>query len=162
MKKLIHLIVILAPFHNIYGQQKNENLSQLVCKLYVEGKIHGGVPIAKGGEILYKDAWGIANKFKGIALNGNEQFTINNMGKMFTAILILKLAEEGNLSLNDNLNDMLPDFKHPRSSEITLHQLLAHRSGLSDFFMLQLTSQMSKGLSKGEMLSEISKKGIEI
>ena len=163
MKKMIYLLVILAPFHNIFGQPKVkvEDLSRLVCKLYVEGKIHGGVLIAEGNEILYKDAWGIANKSKGIVLKGDEQFSINSMGKMFTAILILQLVEEGKLSLDDKLDELIPDFNHPRSSEITLHHLLAHRSGLKDYYILQMTGQMSEGLSKEEMLSEISKRELK-
>lgn len=159
MKNLIYLLGLLASSQTLFGQQqiKDENLFHLAGKLYVEGKIHGGVLIAEGNEILYKDAWGIANKSTGTALKGNEQFSINSLGKMFTAILILQLVEEGSLSLDEPLDELLQDFKHPGSSEITLHDLLAHRSGLRDYFLLQLSGQMSQGLNRAEMLEEISK-----
>ncbi len=73
-----------------------------------------------------------------MALDGSEVFSINSMDKMFTAILTLQLVDEEIISLNDNLNGLLKDFKHLRSAEITLHDLLSHRSGIRDYFLLQL------------------------
>ena len=142
----------------IFGQESGkEPLSDFVGKLYVEGKIHGGVLVANGHEILYKDAWGIARKSTNTALNGNELFSINSMGKMFTAILALQLVEEGVISLEDNLSTLFEDFKHPKSSEITLHHLLSHRSGIRDYFLLQLNGKLSFELSRDEMLVKVSK-----
>ena len=76
---------------------------------------------------------------------------------MFTSILTLQLVDEGIIALDDSLNNLLEDFKHPRASEINLHDLLAHRSGLRDYFLLQLSGKMSFEISKADMLTEVSK-----
>ena len=167
MKKLniifLNVLLLFVTSTALLGQQtaKTESLSTLIGKLYVNGTLHGGVLVAEGENVLYRDAWGIADKTKRTALTGDEQFTINSMGKMFTAILILQLVEEGKLSLNDKLSDMLPEFEHTKAPEITLHDLLAHRSGLRDYFLLQMTGELPLDLPRKEMYVEIGKRDVK-
>ncbi|MFC4219099.1 serine hydrolase domain-containing protein [Flagellimonas marina] len=157
MKLYVWYILLVFTTQITFGQKSNTSeLSDFIGRLYVEGKIHGGVLIANSEDIIYKDAWGIAKKEDHTSLNGNELFSINSMGKMFTSILILQLVDEGIISLDDNLNDLLKDFKHPEASEITLHDLLAHRSGIRDYFLLQLNGEMPFDISKEEMLIEVA------
>lgn len=59
-------------------------------------------------------------------------FGIGSVTKTFTAALILKLAEEGLLSLDDSLHQWLPSFQNIDST-ITIRQLLNHTSGIFDF-----------------------------
>jgi D-alanyl-D-alanine carboxypeptidase len=59
-------------------------------------------------------------------------FAIASVTKTFTAALILRLAEEGRLTINDPLARWLPDY--PNAARITLRMLLSHTSGLADFF----------------------------
>ena len=59
-------------------------------------------------------------------------FAVASISKTFVTALILQLADEGLLSLDDPLSDFLPDF--PRARRITLRHLLAHTSGVYNFF----------------------------
>lgn len=59
-------------------------------------------------------------------------FAVASITKTFVTALILQLAEEGVLSLDDPLADYLPDF--PRAGRITLRHLLSHTSGVFNFF----------------------------
>ena len=59
-------------------------------------------------------------------------FAIASLTKTFTAALILRLAEEGRLTIDDSLSRWLPDY--PNATHITLRMLLSHTSGLADFF----------------------------
>ncbi|MCH2214907.1 MAG: beta-lactamase family protein [Flavobacteriales bacterium] len=153
---LLILLTLIAQL--TFGQESTNNaLSNFIGKLYVQGQLHGGVLVADGQEVVYKEGWGIAKKATHTALDGTESFYINSMGKMFTAILTLQLVDEGIISLEDNLEALLEDFNHPQASQVTLHDLLAHRSGLRDYFLLQLSGEMSFEISKSEMLVEVSK-----
>ncbi len=67
----------------------------------------------------------------GVPITAETGFGIASNTKLFTAVLILKLAESGLLSLDDSLHRFLPGFNHVDSS-ITIRQLLNHTSGLSD------------------------------
>lgn len=60
-------------------------------------------------------------------------FRVASITKMATALVILKLAEEGAFSLDDPIAPLLPDANHePALQDITIRQLLCHTSGLRD------------------------------
>jgi D-alanyl-D-alanine carboxypeptidase len=59
-------------------------------------------------------------------------FAIASVTKTFTAALILRLADEGRLTISDPLARWLPDY--PNAANITLRMLLQHTSGLADYF----------------------------
>ena len=61
----------------------------------------------------------------------DERFRIGSVTKTFTAAIVLQLVEEGRLRLDDTLERHLPGVV-PSGSEITVRQLLAHRSGLAN------------------------------
>jgi D-alanyl-D-alanine carboxypeptidase len=64
------------------------------------------------------------------------QFLIASITKTFTATAVLKLAEEGKLSLEDPIDTWLPSDLAaliPGSSNITIRQLLDHTSGIADY-----------------------------
>jgi CubicO group peptidase (beta-lactamase class C family) len=57
------------------------------------------------------------------------------MDKMFTAIAVLQLVEQGELSLDDRIVDVLPDYANSQvADQVTVHQLLMHTSGLGNYF----------------------------
>lgn len=58
----------------------------------------------------------------------DTRFGIGSVAKGFTAALILRLVEAGTLRLSDTLSSLLPELSDP---PVTVHQLLAHRSGLA-------------------------------
>jgi D-alanyl-D-alanine carboxypeptidase len=62
----------------------------------------------------------------------DTRFSIGSITKTFTAALILQLADEGALSLDDHVDRWLPAY--PGGAELTVRQLLDHTSGLYDFF----------------------------
>ncbi len=63
-----------------------------------------------------------------------SQFRTGSVTKMFTAVVILKLVEQGRLALEDKLSDLLPSVngKIPQADKITIRHLLAHLSGITD------------------------------
>jgi D-alanyl-D-alanine carboxypeptidase len=57
---------------------------------------------------------------------------IASISKLYTAVLVMRAIERGELSLDDPLSRWLPDY--PRADEITIRMMLAHTSGLPDTF----------------------------
>jgi D-alanyl-D-alanine carboxypeptidase len=99
----------------------------------------------------YRGASGIAHEASGRAMSASDSFRIASTTKPFTATIILQLIEEGYLSLDTPLRDILSDVDMPgefnladlhvldgigRGGEITIRQLLNHTSGLEDHFSL--------------------------
>ncbi len=83
-------------------------------------------------EYLFEGASGSADIMNDIAMSPEGAFRIGSITKMFTATVILQLAEEGVLTLDDPLALWLPEVAEqlPYSDQITLYQLLSHTSGI--------------------------------
>jgi CubicO group peptidase (beta-lactamase class C family) len=81
-------------------------------------------------EGLWTRASGIADPKRGEPVTTRTVFALGSVSKTFTGALVLKLAEEGLLHLDDPLARWLPHF--PRANEITIRELLNHTSGVYD------------------------------
>lgn len=110
--------------HGHVKQLLNDYFSQLSA----EGTFSGSVLIEKDGKIIFKKGFGLANYEKGKVNNPGTVFDIASMTKAFTAMCILMLEERGLLSVNDTVDQFVPEF--PNGDLITLHHLLTHTSGL--------------------------------
>jgi D-alanyl-D-alanine carboxypeptidase len=76
-------------------------------------------------------------------------FEVGSVTKKFVAALVLRLAEDGVLGLDDRLSRWVPEF--PDARRITLRQLLSHTAGTADFVTdgRFLAAQRRRGLAAG-------------
>lgn len=100
-----------------------------------EGRRTYGPPAASAavfvnGEEVWAGTSGHVSR-AGEAVTARTLFNVGSVTKPFVAALVLGLAEQGVLRLDDPLARWLPDY--PRARRITLRQLLNHTSGLADF-----------------------------
>jgi len=123
----------------------------LINGLYhsLDGKAASGIAVlvSKDGNVLYKKGFGYADIEKKELIKPDTKFRIGSITKQFTAAAILKLQEEGRISVTDKLSKFLPDF--PRANEITIHQLLTHTSGIHSYtgkpeFITKVTSPITE------------------
>ncbi len=93
--------------------------------------------VTDGEGLLARRAYGFADLAAQRSLSNDHIFEFGSIGKSFTAIVCLQLAEEGVLDLHAPVTDYLPWFFVPsRHEPITIHHLLTHTAGLingSDF-----------------------------
>ena len=89
------------------------------------------VLVAQNGRVLFEKGYGLADVEKHAAATPETKFRIGSITKQFTAAAILKLQEEGKLSVNDKLSKFIPDY--PRGDEVTIHHLLTHTSGIHSY-----------------------------
>lgn len=90
----------------------------------------GTVLVADQGEIVYQKTVGLLDREANILLNDQTRYGVASITKMITAILTLQLVEEGKLSLETSINEILPHLSIPKGHKITIHHLLLHISGL--------------------------------
>ncbi|SEA85020.1 serine hydrolase [Alkalimonas amylolytica] len=90
------------------------------------------VLVSRQGETLYRAAIGKADLSLAVALTDDMVFPIGSVSKQFTAVAILQLMEQGKLTLDDTIQQHLPDFPQ-LSHPITIRQLLSHTSGLENY-----------------------------
>lgn len=110
-------------------------VESFVKKLAGADVFSGAVLIAKDGEILYKGAFGEANKDFHVPNRVDTKFNLGSMNKMFTAVAIAQLVESGKLSFDDPLSKYIPDFPNEEAAKkIKIKHLLTHTAGLGGFF----------------------------
>ncbi|MCI0356176.1 MAG: beta-lactamase family protein, partial [Acidobacteria bacterium] len=98
-------------------------------KPFVETRnFSGSVLIARRGNVLMAKSYGMANYELNVPNTPQTKFQIASLSKPFTAIAILQLEARGKLNLNDPLVRYIPEY--PNGDKITIHHLLAHRSGI--------------------------------
>ena len=93
----------------------------------------GAIRIIKNREILWETSRGYASAEFGVKNTMSTRFTIASVTKQFTAFAVMLLYDKGLLSLDADANIYLPeDMQIPAG--ITVHDLLAHTSGLYNFY----------------------------
>jgi len=111
---------------------KAENYDAILAK-YVETTGPGvAVIVSKQGKILYKNSRGLANIELQVPLKTDTVFRLGSITKQFTAAAIMLLAEQGKLSINDNIHKYVPDFP-TEDNLVTIKHLLNHTSGIANY-----------------------------
>jgi CubicO group peptidase (beta-lactamase class C family) len=98
------------------------------------------IAVARDGRIVYEKGYGYANLDWDIPITPATVFNIGSTSKQFVAASIVLLAEDGKLSLDDNMRKWLPEM-HDFGAPITIRNLLHHTSGVRD--LLELTNVIS-------------------
>ena len=92
------------------------------------------VGIVDDQELIYARGFGQANPEQGVECAANTIYSICSISKLFTAVAIMKLYDEGKLRLDDRIEELLPWFdlkqQYEGSGPITVRSLLTHSSGL--------------------------------
>jgi len=118
--------------HAALDQNAHATLDQLFDRLLEKNKGMGSLVLAKDGVVLYSRSFGYGqiteNNKK--PLTADTKYRIGSITKMYTAVMIFQLIEEGKLKLTDTLDKFFPQI--PNASRITIAQLLSHRSGIPD------------------------------
>jgi len=110
-------------------------LAAFAKKLADADVFSGTVLLARNGEVIYRGAFGMANKDFNVPNRVDTKFNLGSMNKMFTGVAIAQLVEKGKLSYEDPLSKFIPDFPNPEAAKkIQLKHLLTHTAGLGGYF----------------------------
>ncbi len=95
----------------------------------------GAVLVAKSGKVLFRRAYGLADRKKKVANKLDTRFRIGSMNKMFTATSVLQLVQAGKIKLTDPLGKYITDYPNQDvATQVTIHHLLTHTGGTGDIF----------------------------
>lgn len=86
------------------------------------------------GQGIWTGASGLS--YSGHPITADMEFGLASNSKLFTSVMLLKLAEQQVLSLEDSLHEWLPNYNNINPN-VTIRQLLNHRSGIDDMFYTQ-------------------------
>lgn len=92
----------------------------------------GSVLVARDGEILLDQGYGLANREWNIPNAGDTKFRLASVTKQFTAVSVLLLSERGLIDVDAPVKTYLPDAPATWDA-VTVKDLLAHTSGIPNF-----------------------------
>ena len=135
MLKLNLFVIISVTLMTILFVGCNDSIEKKINTLFKDysGKNPGAaLLVIQDGEVVLSKSFGMANIEKDIPVTEKTNFRLASVTKQFTAMCIMLLVEDGKLTLEDNLQQIFPDFPDYGKS-IKLQHLLQHNSGLIDY-----------------------------
>jgi CubicO group peptidase (beta-lactamase class C family) len=121
----------LLPQRQLTHREIAARTDALLSKLATADAFSGTVVVAKDGKAFYKRAIGLASRAYNVPNRVDTRFNLASITKMFTAVAVAQLVEQGKLSYSDTVGKILPDYPNGEVARtVTLHHLLSHTSGL--------------------------------
>lgn len=120
----------------------------------------GTAIVTRNGEVVYEGARGLADIDAGRPADLDTTFRLGSITKQFTAALVLKLVDQGKLSLDDPLSKFVPGYPEP-GGHATVRQLLNHTSGIQSYTSLpgwMVEANTSRAFTTAEMIAEFRDK----
>ena len=112
----------------------NAQIDSLVQKTMKTFDVPGmAVAVLKDGKMYHKNTYGVRSLKTNAAVNENTLFGVASNTKAFTAAALGQLIDQGKLTWDTKVNDVIPEFKLYDAyvtSEFTVRDLITHRSGL--------------------------------
>lgn len=133
-KSIFTVFFLIAISISAFAQNENfESDVQNIMKNYEAVGL--SMAVVKKGKIVYNKAFGLKDNTTNESLNTSHIFRIASISKSFSATSIMQLAEQGKLSLDDDISDLVgftvrnPNFP---DQKITLKMLMSHTSSIND------------------------------
>lgn len=107
-------------------------MDDLFTQIWPADEPGAAVLVMKGDDIIYSKGFGLATMDPVTQVDPNTFFCIASVSKQFSGVALMKLAQEGKLSLDDSVSKFFPQFQADFFNRITLRHLLSHTSGIPD------------------------------
>ena len=114
--------------------EKAEELDKKFQRLVRLTGFNGNVLYTEKGKVILKKAYGFQNvRRKRDSLSTSDVFQLASVSKMFTAMAIMILKDDGKLNYDDSIKMYIPEFPY---DGVTIRMLLTHRSGLPRYMII--------------------------
>lgn len=110
------------------------DLADLIGRIAFDVGLSGVVRVDLDGDVAFEGAFGLAHRGLGVANDIGTQFAIASGSKGLTALTVMSLVERGQLTLDTTARTLLGEDLPLIDDRVTVEQLLAHRSGIGDYF----------------------------
>ncbi len=157
----IFLVLLLLQFNQSYAQLKNnltlqqlkDSIQSIVNRDHVPGMMIG---LVTKDSVIYSGGFGYADVAGNRPASNNMLFRLGSITKMFIALSVLQLVQEGKLHLDDELKKVAPEVPFQNKWEAThpvrIVNLLEHTAGFDDMKLNRMCSQDKKEYSGAAMM----------
>lgn len=162
--------VVVACAAAVFGcsgrpNNNNEKITIEEATSYISGYVANGdfsgvAVIARSGKILVSASFGYADIESQSGLDFDTSFHIASLSKTFTGAAIMRLVEDGKVTLDASLATYIPEF--PDANRITILHLLRHESGIPDYWTAPDISEISQQpITTDELILWLGKRSLE-
>ncbi len=137
-KTLITLACVLGAVVTVAGSNSSADEMDGKVDAFVQSELQrqhipgAALGVYRDGQLTKAKGYGLADVEWNAAVTPDTIFQSGSMGKQFTATAVMMLVEEGKVSLDDPIKKYFPDAPEAWSN-IKVHNLLSHTSGLSEY-----------------------------
>lgn len=160
-KTILFLLVLLTLA--CHGQKFDKTkLDSFWDALEKKKMAFGSVAVSKNGKMMYSRTLGYSymDSSEKNPTSAQTRYRIGSVTKMFTAVVIFQMIEEGKIQPQKKLSDYFPAL--PNSKNISIEDLLYHRSGLHNYTEgTGFNDWMDKPTSQEQLLKIIEEKGAD-
>lgn len=141
-----------APAEAIVDREIVARLDIAIAKHYPAKQPGAAVIVVKNGTTIFRKAYGLADIAQGRTMTADMSLRLGSITKQFTATAILMLADQGKLTVADDIRKFLPAY--PTGGKIiTIEHLLTHTSGIASYTgMRDFVAHSTTDMSVGEMI----------
>ena len=138
--------------------QKQRLYNQRLQQIFEKSKVTGiSIAAFKINEGKWLGTEGFADVENKDLVEAGSKFHAGSIGKVFTAVLVFQLIEDGRLALDATIDQWFPKF--PNANKITIDHLLTHTSGIYSFNWSKKFRESSKYHTPPELIAEAKKQG---
>jgi CubicO group peptidase (beta-lactamase class C family) len=131
------------------------------CAVYPAGEPGAAVLVKRGGEVILRKGYGMANLELGVPIAPEMVFRLGSITKQFTGAAILLLVRDGKLALDSTVEDLMPDYYGP-AARVTIHQLLTHTGGVPSYTDVpEYIAGMREDVTPAQMVERFREKPLD-
>ncbi|MGQ8823991.1 alkaline D-peptidase [Bacillus wiedmannii] len=155
----------IPSYENVHAVNKRTSIEQVIDKAADAKNIPGVIVTVKNGEASWAYASGEGNIERNHRVDADSAFRIGSTTKTFVATVVLQLAGEKKLSLDDTVEKWLPGLikgKGYDGSKITIRQLLNHTSGIADYLTPDLKEKLIENPSENYTAEQLISRALQL
>lgn len=141
---------LFIDLDRIAMDRKGAMIDSIFSRLQAKAGFNGTVLYGERGRIVFKKAYGYDDFKARKRLTTQSAFQLASVSKMFTAMAIMILKEEGLLKYDDPVDLYIPELPYP---DVTIRHMLNHRSGIPEY--MHITDELwdvSKPLGNEDLI----------
>jgi CubicO group peptidase (beta-lactamase class C family) len=128
----LFLIAVLFTT-SLSAASRAEQIDQLLRKYNTLKQFNGSALVADANGVVLEKGYGFANFEWQIPNTPDTRFRLGSITKQFTSMVIMQLAAEGKIKLDEKLTAYLPDYRKDTGDRVTITHLLNHTSGIPSY-----------------------------
>lgn len=129
--KIFVVVFFIFQTVGVLGQDFSELEKTIADELREKNAVGAGVAVIKGDRVVFAKGFGAATAETNAPITADTLFQTGSITKTFTAAMVLGMAQDGKINLDQPIGDYVKNLS-PKLSKITLNHLLSHRAGIID------------------------------